>query len=52
MKNQHVQIAIYHLALYLRYIAVHNPLNYKQAMNDDDAIRKVLTCALIEPQTS
>ncbi len=25
-----------------RYVAVHNPLDYKQAMNDSDAIRRRL----------
>ena len=29
-------------SLNCRYIAVHNPLDYKQAMNDSDAIRRRL----------
>ena len=29
-------------AFYFRYIAVHNPLDYNQAMNDENAIRRRL----------
>ena len=41
LKSKNVKNADNQVAKFRRYVAVHNPLNYKQAMNDDAAIRKV-----------